>query len=138
MIAFIQGDVYDEPVAFEIIKQVDTESIVSHPELTAKKVTYLVGSQIEGYPAKVTLTNVANGEPISEVEGVLLEKGDGHVVVPFEYLKEVGSDVVDDFKEGVSEASDRILPEDGILGFSYKQLLFLGALTLIITKLVKN
>lgn len=138
MVAVIQGDVYDEPVAFEIIKQVDTESIVSHPELTAKQVTYLVGSQIEGYPAKLKLLNVANGQVVSEVEGVLLEKGDGHVVVPFEYLKEVGTDVVDDIKEVVKETSDRMLPEDGFLGFSYKQLLFIGALTLIVTKLVKN
>lgn len=135
MVAIIQtSEMHEKPIAFEVKKPIAVESIVNHPALQSTEVNYMKGAIIEGHPVRVGLFNPLTQDLIEEREGVLMEKGDGHVIVPFDSLNEVMTEVVEDVKE----FAEKPQKEDGIFGFSYKQLLFLGAFTLIVSTVVKK
>lgn len=138
MVAYLQADVRSDLglIKFKVIKPVETETIVSDKRMSQSIVNYPVGAIIEGYPAMVMAYDMETKQPISEqpIEGVLIEKDNGVVLVPIDSV----TDELDQ-AESVDESSGIIqLPKDGVLGFTYKQLLFLGLFTLIITKIVKN
>jgi hypothetical protein len=144
MIALLNGKINQENglMTFEIIKPIEVETIVSDSSMEERVVNYLEGSTVEGFPSDMTLINPLNKLPIqdgSQAEGILVEIGDGHVIIPFNAVKEVS--LIEDVKGKIDEAiesSKSLLPTDGILGFTYKQILFIGLFTIIVTKIVKN
>lgn len=137
MIAVFEGDVYKEPVTFVVKEAVSTETIVPNASLQDMEVSFMKGATLEGYPANVNLFDPATGNVIGQREGLLLDSGDGHVIIPFDSLEEVSDEGLEIVEE-IKEKGKSFLPEDGLFGFSYKQLLFIGALTLIVSSIVKK
>ncbi len=144
MVAEIQGETNSKNglLTFEITKPIELETIVSSSDMAQTRINYMAGSKVEGFPIIANLIDLQTKLPIqtgSKAEGILVEKDSGHVIIPFNYVKEVT--IVETVKDAASELIEEgkgFLPDGGVLGFTYKQILFLGLFTIIVTKLVKK
>jgi len=140
MIAKIEGSINDKNgiLSFEILDTVEVELIVAKADYQQPTSTYKSGAIIEGFPAMVKLTDISGNE--HNEEGVLVESGNGHYLIPFNFVKEIESDtIVDKIEEEVEKVVDTIKStnEKEILGFSYKQILVIGIMAVVVTKIMK-
>jgi hypothetical protein len=151
MIALIEGEIVRENgiLTFELTDSVELDLIVTDPRFDGETSMFVSGSTIEGYPARVQVTESKGSQflNLGTIEGVLVETEKGAYIVPFDYVKEVESKFIQPRPNGMVEdlaseenlqSLENKLNSKTILGFNYKQLLLIAGLTFIVVKIAKN
>jgi sporulation protein YlmC with PRC-barrel domain len=126
-------------MTFEITEPIAVETIVPDSSIASQTLMFKEGATIEGFPSQGFLSDT-NGQPIQNVEGVLVEHDGGHLIIPFEKVREVGDKIISEVESGLDKVDSAITKEvgkDTVLGFTYKQLLFIGLITIVVVKVVK-
>lgn len=148
MVALLDGQIVSDKglIGFKVLEPFQDETIVPTGEYASSIVTFPKDSIVYGYPAKLDIKNASSLAIMDRREGLLVEQDSGHVVIPFDKLEEVetsfvdkikGSETFEDIESGV-EKIEKKLDSEKFLGFTYKQILFIGLVTIIVSKLVKN
>lgn len=142
MIALMKYNLYESDglMTFKVVEPLAVETIVPNDTIASQSLMYQKGATVEGLPAQIVLMN-PDGSFMEEVEGVLVEKDGGHLIFPYENVEEVASGVLSDVEKGIDKVEGALgkdLDKETVLGFSYKQLLFIGLITIVVAKIVKN
>lgn len=153
MIAILDGQLDESRglVTYEVLEPIELESIVSHHSKTFDISQFSTGAKIQGYPARLRIIQIdsSSGSKVDMGvnEGVLVEKGDGHFLFPFQYVKEVYDlDLVkevedvdtDEIKEQLKDGASKIknvLTKPALLGFTWGQIVLIAGVTLVVTKI---
>lgn len=127
-------------MTFEITEPIAVETIVPDSSIASQTLMFKEGATIDGFPAQGVLSD-ANGQPIQNVEGVLVEHDGGHLIIPFEKVREVGDKIASSIESGIDKLDSTLVKEtgkEGIMGFTYKQILFIGLVTIVVAKIIKS
>jgi hypothetical protein len=151
MVARIQGKLFDEEglLTFKVTETVEVEAMVDDASKDTAFSTFKKGAVIQGFPAQLVIVKDENGKltDLGQQQGVLIENENGKFLFPFDFVEEINETVnqqvadvsVSDKPSGttsLSQLNDK-LSNNGILGFSWKQLILITGITAIAVKVFK-
>lgn len=125
---------------FSIEKTIELPLITDDKNCQGEKTTFLKGGKLFGQPVLVQIIDAQTTSLKEQGEAVLVRKPNGNYFVPLSNLSVVNNPteptLVEEGTEAVTEAvSD--LKDKKILGFTLQQVLLIGVMSIVITKLLK-